>query len=175
MAWSLAGMPVLIPKKPRWDFLGPSSSRILLSSGRQDGTVKTGQVLHALTCTQKHTHTHQHTTSFYKNSKENSRVSNRGEISLIFENMQSQWNRITDEAGGESCSLGESSGVEGCGRDTAEETCLKWHPQASGWCEWKSDINSGSIGTHRLLLLPGSPRRNFIWEKHGLSAGVSGP
>ena len=74
MAWSLAGMPVLIPKKPRWDFLGPSSSRILLSSGRQDGTVKTGQVLHALTCTQKHTHTHQHTTSFYKNSKENSRV-----------------------------------------------------------------------------------------------------
>lgn len=147
----------------------------MLSSGRQDGTVKTGQVLHARTCTQKHTHTHQHTTSFYQNSKENSRVSNRGEISLIFENMQSQWNGITDEAGGESCSLGESSGVGGCGRDTAEETCLKWHPQASGWCEWKSDINSGSLGTHRLLLLPGSPRRNFIWEKHGLSAGVSGP
>lgn len=55
-----------------------------------------------------HTHTHQHTTSFYQNHKENSRVFNRGEISLIFENMQSQWKRITDEAGGESCSLGES-------------------------------------------------------------------
>lgn len=82
--------------------------------------------------TEIHTHTHQHTASFYQNSKENSRVSNRGEISLIFESIQSQWKRITDKAGGKSCSPGESSGG---GRDTAEETCLKWHPQASGWCE----------------------------------------
>lgn len=153
-------------------FSGPIKLKILLSSGRQDGTVKTGQVLHAGTCTQKHTHTHQHTTSFYQNHKGNSRVSNRGETSLIFENMQSQWKRITDEAGGESAAWGSLCGG---GRDTAEETCLEWHPQASGWCEWESDINSGSIGTHRLLLLPGNPRRNFIWEKHGLSAGVSSP
>lgn len=81
------------------------------------GTVETGQVLHARACTQKHTHihthSHQHITNFYQNSKENRRVSNRGEISLIFESMQSQWKRVADEAGWQSCSPGEASGVAG--------------------------------------------------------------
>lgn len=120
-------------------------------------------------CRDLHTETHTHTSTHHQLLSKPPKTTEslaEGEISLIFENMQSQWKRITDEAGGESCSLGESLwGWQGHCRGNLPQVA----PTGFRLVRMELDINSGSNGTHRLLLLPGNPREFHLGKAWAFS------